>query len=146
MKRLEIRPVKTEDAESLSAIHQAAFAQGWDSAAMVSLLRNRAKGWLASYKDRPAGFVLLRQAGAEAEILTLAVAPAARRRGIGAALLDMACASLKKDGVAKLFLEVSESNEAAIGLYEHTDFARFGERPRYYEDGAAALLYARYLV
>jgi ribosomal-protein-alanine N-acetyltransferase len=84
--------------------------------------------------------LLGRVAAGEAEILTLAVAPAARRQGIATALLDAARAQGKARGAAALFLEVSVANHPALELYRRFGFAAVGRRRRYYADSSDALV------
>ncbi len=75
------------------------------------------------------GFIVARMVAAgEGEILNLAVAPEARRAGVGQALLR----HVLKGTPGSWFLEVRESNAGAIRLYETTGFRRFGERSGYY--------------
>ncbi len=64
----------------------------------------------------------------EAEILTVAVHPQARRRGVGAALLR----DLIRRVPGRLFLEVRRSNQCARSLYERLGFVVYGQRPGYY--------------
>ncbi|TCZ55290.1 GNAT family N-acetyltransferase [Roseicella aquatilis] len=90
-----------------------------------------------------AGFVLARAAGGEAEILTLAVLPAARRQGLGAALMAAALAGAAARGAEAMFLEVAAGNAAALPLYRGLGFAEVGRRRRYYPDGADALVLRR---
>ena len=78
------------------------------------------------------GFVLARVATDEAEILTLAVLPQARRSGQGGRLLDAAAAEAAQQGATALFLEVASDNLAALGLYQSRHFATVGRRPHYY--------------
>jgi ribosomal-protein-alanine N-acetyltransferase len=68
----------------------------------------------------------------EGEIADLAVAPWARRRGVGGLLLDLAAADARDVGVRTLYLEVRESNAAAIALYESRGFGTIGRRRQYY--------------
>ncbi|OYW10169.1 MAG: ribosomal-protein-alanine acetyltransferase [Rhodospirillales bacterium 12-71-4] len=89
------------------------------------------------------GFVLARVAADEAEILTLAVVPEARRTGQGGALLAAAMAGALARGAAAMFLEVSERNLAARALYAAAGFGEVGRRRRYYPDGADALVLRR---
>lgn len=80
----------------------------------------------------PAGFCAWRQTSPEeAEVLNLAVDPGMRRRGVASALL----AALARTATGSLFLEVAESNLAAIALYEHHGWVRTGIRKGYYEQG-----------
>lgn len=86
------------------------------------------------------GLVLARVAGGEAEILTLAVVPAARRHGVAAGLLQAAIVRLVASGAAVAFLEVSVENTAALRLYLRQGFAQTGRRPAYYSDRSDALV------
>ena len=78
------------------------------------------------------GFILVRTVADEAEILTLAVRPADRRRGIAAGLVARGASVAAAQGASRLFLEVAEDNDAARGLYERAGFVEAGRRPRYY--------------
>ena len=77
------------------------------------------------------GFSLLRTVADEAELLLLAVAPPARRRGIGSALLEHFMAHAEALGVRRLHLEVRDGNPA-IAMYSAFGFAPEGRRRKYY--------------
>src|SRR5690606_10958992 len=81
---------------------------------------------------KPVGFVLARVAADEGEILTVAVARSHRRRGIGWLLMDAVLRRLHSDRAQSLFLEVDETNAAAIALYRRLGFHEVGKRPAYY--------------
>ena len=70
----------------------------------------------------------------EAEILNLAVLPKSRRQGIARCLLGEALGSIAAAGVTEAYLEVRQSNEEAIGLYQSQGFRPVGLRPDYYRD------------
>lgn len=82
--------------------------------------------------EAPGGFALFALAADEAEVLTLAVAPGARRRGLGAALLAAAAAAAAARGARSIHLEVAEDNAAARALYARAGFAETGRRRGYY--------------
>lgn len=82
-------------------------------------------------------------AAGEAELLRIAVAPPARRRGLARDLLRAAEADLRARGVRALRLEVRVSNAAARALYEAEGWRMEGLRPRYYGDGEDAALYGK---
>jgi ribosomal-protein-alanine N-acetyltransferase len=86
------------------------------------------------------GFVLARVAGGEAEILTLAVAPAARGGGLGRSLLQAAINKARALQARTMFLEVGTDNPAALALYAGLGFARVGMRKGYYNGRDAAVL------
>jgi [ribosomal protein S18]-alanine N-acetyltransferase len=132
-------------AQALAAIHAEAFDAPWPAEAFAALLAQPG----VMLEATPDGFVLMQAAADEAEILTLAVRPAARRKGVATALVEMAARRAELAGAGRLFLEVAEDNVAARALYARLGFEPAGRRPRYYArpEGPAvdALLLARNL-
>lgn len=94
-----------------------------------------------------AGFLLGRAVAGEAELLTLAVAPEARRLGLGRRLVARFLYQAQLRGAERAFLEVAADNAAAIALYESAGFVGAGRRGAYYRapDGSRtdALVLAR---
>ena len=80
------------------------------------------------------GVVVFRITGDEAEILNLAVDPSRRRRGTGSQLMEDAIEACRSAGVAKIFLEVRNSNEGARKFYAHMGFGESGRRRQYYRE------------
>lgn len=118
----------------LATLHAEAFAEGWDASAFTQLLAMPgAEAVLALEAGEPVGFLLTRRAADEAEIITIATRPGARRRGIGRQLLSRHLADLSAHGVNHMFLEVAASNAAAIALYTATGFTEVGRRKAYYQ-------------
>lgn len=125
-----------DDLSAFAEIHKACFAQAWSADALRDLLKTA--GTLAfSASD---GFVMTRVAGDEAEILTIAVVPGSRRKGIASALLNEAARQASKHGARTMFLEVAENNAAALGLYNRLGFREVGRRKSYYGPGEDALI------
>jgi ribosomal-protein-alanine N-acetyltransferase len=81
------------------------------------------------------GYVLFWHVTDEIHLLNVAVEPAARRQGIGRALVDAVTNYARAAHAAKILLEVRASNRPAIALYERLGFIRFNVRARYYPDG-----------
>jgi [ribosomal protein S18]-alanine N-acetyltransferase len=123
----------------LATIHRAAFParEAWSRDVMAMQLELPAT--FGFFHDDGA-MVLARVAADEAEILTLAVAPEQRRRGLGSALLRAAMARAGALDAVTMFLEVSVTNAAARGLYAAHGFVEAGLRRRYYADGTDALV------
>jgi len=121
---------------ALAALHTICFPDPWDAAAISALLV--APGAFAFAHDD--GFVLARSAGGEAEVLTLAVVPAARGQGLGRRLLQAALIRAHELGAQTMFLEVGTENPAALALYAGLGFAKVGMRKRYYGTGDALVL------
>ena len=97
-------------AARLAAIHTSAFPAPWDAAAFEALLDQ--PGVLVIEDSE--GFILLRAVADEAEVLTLAVRPEARRRGLGARLVREGGAAAAARGATRVFLEVADDNTAAL--------------------------------
>jgi len=126
-------------AAALAAIHAAAFPPRDSWGADAISLQLALPGAFGLIDDR-GGMLLGRVVADEAEVLTLAVAPAARRQGIATALLRAAQAHARALGVHAMFLEVATGNAAALALYRHGGFAEVGRRRRYYADASDALV------
>jgi ribosomal-protein-alanine N-acetyltransferase len=89
------------------------------------------------------GFVLSRLTAAEAEILSVAIAPAWRERGFARPLLDLHIRRLAGLGARAVFLEVDQQNAPACRLYRQRGFYEVGRRQGYYGGGATALVLRR---
>jgi len=114
--------------EALAALHAEAFDTPWDAASLTALLAS--PGVFAV--EQPDGFILIRVVADEAEILTLAVRPAARRSGLGGRLVEAAVVRAAALGAERMFLEVAEDNVAARALYARAGFREAGRRRSYY--------------
>lgn len=116
----------------LASIHAEAFDRPgetpWSEAAFADLLAQT--GVFAV--EASDGFIMMRTVADEAEILTLAVRPAARRGGQGARLVGEGVLAAAARGAARVFLEVAEDNVAARALYARAGFVEAGRRPGYY--------------
>jgi ribosomal-protein-alanine N-acetyltransferase len=126
-------------ATAMAAVHAGAFppSEVWRAEAIAGLLAMPGTHGLL---DQAGGMAMLRVAADEAELLTLGVDPAFRRRGVGARLLAAAMARAVADGASAMLLEVAEGNAAARTLYAQAGFAEVGRRRRYYPNGEDALL------
>lgn len=138
-----ILAVGPEAAPLLAALHAEAFAPAdrWGAQAIGLMLD--LPGHFALLADAggvPAGFAMGRVAADQAEILTLAVRPGARRAGLGRALVQALGDHAAQHGACELFLEVAESNAAAQALYAALGADPAGRRRAYYPDGGDALV------
>ncbi|MDF3607786.1 GNAT family N-acetyltransferase [Paracoccus sp. DMF-8] len=125
--------------KDLAQIHARCFPahpRAW-SAGEIAALTDRRGSFLLT---RPAGFLIGRVIADEAELLTLAVAPEARRQGRGRQLLHEFQAKAAAMGAAEGFLEVASDNPAALALYLSQGWQRAGLRRNYYAPGVDALI------
>nr|AYJ09234.1 esterase [uncultured bacterium] len=116
------------DGAALAGLHGQSFETPWDTAAFEALLIQQGVFGIC-HED---GFILCRTVLDEAEILTLAVNPTARRSGLGLRLVEAAAGLAARTGALRLFLEVAEDNPAARGLYARAGFKAEGRRKAYY--------------
>lgn len=120
------------DAATLARLHAACFThpRPWSAAEFQALLADPAV--FLETAEGHAGFALGRAAAGEAELLTLAVDPLFRRRGIGGTLLAAFEAAARGRDAETAFLEVAEDNLPARALYAAAGYAETGRRPGYY--------------
>ncbi len=129
------RPIVEADLDAIVALERRIFTDPWSRRAFAaSLARAAVRGWLI--ETRPgtvAAYGIASMAADEGEILNLAVAPEARGQGCGRAITDAMLAWMAALGARRVYLEVRQSNAAAIGLYTHLGFQAVGSRKAYYE-------------
>lgn len=121
-------------ADELAAIHGRAMVvpPAWSAETIQGFL-DAAGAILATTE---AGFALGRVTLDEAELLTLAVSPEARRQGQARRCLEEFERIAREKGAAQLFLEVAASNGAARALYIGAGFGEIGVRKHYYRAAA----------
>lgn len=133
------RPLAATRSADCARLHAASFAFAWSEEDFEQLLTGAGVVADAAFEadETLCGMILSRAAADEAEILTIAVAPARRRAGVGMALLKTHLPRLVARGVNRLFLEVDSGNLAARALYAARGFAQVGERKAYYRKAGA---------
>jgi ribosomal-protein-alanine N-acetyltransferase len=139
-----IRHAVDADADAIAALEQT--CQGQD-AWSPWLVRDGVEGGLPTVRYLVAeedgevvGYAVASVGGDIAELQRIGVAPAARRTGIATALLDEVVAEAPGTGANRLLLEVREDNGGALAFYAHRGFIEIDRRPRYYRDGATAVV------
>ena len=139
--RFEIRPATAADLPAILAVERSCYDQPWSDRQFRDELANRyghidlllVDGELAGYH---CWWLLY----GELHVLNLATAPAFRRCGVAARLLQTALDAAARQGLERALLEVRAGNSAAISLYRRFGFRESGRRRRYYPDGEDALL------
>lgn len=136
-----LRALGALDLDIAAALHADAFAAlgetAWSRRDLAELMASPGvAGVLIEADHQPVGFALWRRAADEAELLTLAVGPTHRRRGIGRCLLAAVVCNARESGAVALFLEVGIDNPAALSLYEKVGFSKVGRRAAYYRRAA----------
>ena len=129
---MKLRAADASDALALAKAHASAFEAPWPPEAFSGLLGTPGVFALAAVDGGPVGLILMRAIAGEAEVLTLAVEPSHRRRGVARALLEAGLAQAAAAGAEACFLEVAADNIAALALYRAAGFEEAGHRGGYY--------------
>ena len=126
------------NAAELAGLHAASFTRPrpWSEADFAAFLADDTCFLIPEGH----GFVLGRAVLDEAELLTIAVAEAARRQGVGQTLLSRFEAEAARRGAITAFLEVAADNAAALHLYSGASWQDAGRRRNYYGDGVDAAI------
>ena len=137
---LVLRRLGALDLDRAAALHGESFVplgeRAWTRQDLAGLLASPGvTGLLLQAEGRDVGIALCRVAADEAELLTIAVRPAERRRGAGRRLLTAVIDRVREAGARALFLEVGADNPPARALYEAMGFRVVGTRPAYYRRG-----------
>jgi ribosomal-protein-alanine N-acetyltransferase len=127
-----IEAAGADQADLLADLHARAFDKPWTQPEIAKLLENGAVFAILARGPAPQGFVMGWAAAGDAELLTVAVVPEARRRGVGAALVTSAGVTALVRGAVSMHLEVAEDNAAARALYAKLGYEEAGRRPAYY--------------
>ena len=136
-------PLGALDLDRAAALHGESFVplgeRAWTRQDLAELLASPGvTGLLLQAAGHDAGIALYRVAADEAELLTIAVRPTERRRGLGRRLLMAVIERVRAAGARALFLEVGADNPPARALYETMGFRVIGRRAAYYRRGEGA--------
>lgn len=138
-----VEPASLRDAPHLAKLHGASFHRGWGEGEFETILSQRnTLAHRLRLRSKTIGFAVSRIAADEAEILSIAIAPGHRGRGLSRELLLTHLGHLAGRGVRTVFLEVEENNQPARRLYDRVGFAIAGRRERYYREAGGEQLNA----
>jgi ribosomal protein S18 acetylase RimI-like enzyme len=144
-----IREARSTDIDALARIEADRFdSDRLSRRSLVGLANSRSAWVLVATRDhRPIGYavLLIRRGARSARLYSIAVAAEEAGRGVGSSLLAAAEEAARRKGVEGVHLEVRADNSSAITFYERSGYRPTGQREGYYQDGMAALLFAREL-
>lgn len=132
---MKIREMTFEDLDQVMEIENENFTVPWTAEGFFTyLLRMDALFLVAEEEEKILGYCGVIMAADEGDITNVSVKKEQQGCGIGKELVTELIQRTKEQGVTALFLEVRESNQAALGLYEKMGFERMGVRKGYYTD------------
>lgn len=129
-----LRRMELDDIEKVADIEASNFSLPWSQKSFADALLNENTLYVVAVEDDQ----IIGYAGAwcvfgEAEITNVCVDESARKRGVGTEIMKYLIEMGRERECDVFFLEVRESNEKAIGLYEKLGFIRIGIRKNFYE-------------
>ena len=124
-----IRIMALGDAAAMAEIHAASFYKSWSPEDMCSHVKTDI---VLGHGDPLDGFLIIRMAADQAELLTIAVNTEKRRSGLATDILLAGEETAQKSGADILFLELAEDNPAALAFYRKHNYEEFARRPAYY--------------
>jgi ribosomal-protein-alanine N-acetyltransferase len=129
-----VRKMCTADALEASEIEKKYFSVPWSKEAFEDALARPENIYVVAEQDgHIAGYAGSWGVFGETEITNVCVDEEYRRRGIAGKLIDFLVEEAQSKGVEVFFLEVRQSNTAAIKLYESRGFKNIGVRKNFYE-------------
>lgn len=130
----QIQNAAPEDLEQLKNLEEQCFSIPWTREQLESQLPDEHHCFiLAKENNQVLGYVGMMYVLDEGYISNVAVAPEARRRGIGDNLIEVLMKRARELSLSFVTLEVRESNMAAISLYKKHGFQMVGLRKKYYD-------------
>jgi [ribosomal protein S18]-alanine N-acetyltransferase len=129
------RAMGVPDLDAVAALEPVLFGPGgWSRAVVAEELEAPGRYYVVAESDQQViGYAGLWFDGHDAQVMTLATAPARQGQGVGRALLRALLDRAVELGAEQVFLEVRVDNDPAIHLYRTEGFDVMGRRRRYYQ-------------
>ena len=140
MDDFHIRPLEEKDIQRLAELEKELFSDPWPQESFKNELKNRkiSFSYVIEHENQIIAYLIAWCYAGEIHIGNIAVSALFRRKGLAQRLLEhifQVCG-----GYEEAFLEVRESNTAAIALYRKMGFEKLAIRSSYYSDGENALV------
>lgn len=131
--QIKIEPISKNDAPCVAKIEKECFSTPFSEDDILGYIDNPIwHFFVAKLDENTVGYISFTKILDECQIVNVAVSKGARKMGVGSLLIEKLLDFCRKNDVCKLFLEVRESNEAAINLYEKFGFAKVGISKNHY--------------
>lgn len=135
---IDIRPLAIEDVPAASKIEQTANRYPWSENVFRSCFATQYFNFGLYLHDSLIGYYIGYFQGVESQLFNVCVSEAQQGKSYGSMLLQHFITQSIERSAVDAWLEVRQSNIAAIRLYENAGFIQTGIRPRYYRDAAGA--------
>ena len=138
----EFSPMLAEDVVTVLEIEEDIYAFPWTRGNFEDSLASGYTAWLMRDGKQLVGYAVMMRILDEAHLLNISIIPERQHAGLGSLMLETLCDEARSHGVARMILEVRESNAVGRAFYQRHGFLRIGERSDYYpaEHGREAAL------
>ena len=138
-----IRPLRQADLDAVIEVEAASFVEPWSRSLFTEEIAQPTRRYVAATDERSVcGYGGIMLVGEDAHVVTLAVAPGYRERGVASRIMMELVDLARANGARHLTLEVRESNQAALELYRKFGFEPAGTRKGYYTTEDAVVMWA----
>ena len=143
---VNVTVARRDDLPAILALERSGFPEPeqWSERSWAGELAGTGRTVLLARAEQTVGVIALLTTGELADLHRLVVAPAARRCGVGRALVVAGLEAVRHLGALAVMLEVAYTNEAAIALYQRVGFEQLRVRRDYYGPGQHALILKLY--
>ena len=144
--QVRISAARQDDLDAILALERNGFdeSEQWSRRSWQGELLGEHRTILVAREAQLLGAITLQTVGPTADLHRLVVAPRARRRGVGSALVRAGIDAVRHLGARSVMLEVHYDNEPAIALYQQLGFEQRAARTDYYGPGQHALILKLY--
>lgn len=124
-----IRPMENADIEAVNTLEQRCFTDAWSEAMISNMFSNSYdKVYVLENEGEVIGYVNTRDIGGDVDLMCICIKPEEQGKGYASLLME----KIMNEPYSTMMLEVRESNERAIALYEKFGFEKYARRKGYY--------------
>ena len=134
--------MKQSDLKDVVRLESLCFKEPWNEKDCLQELNENpfSHGWLLKEENQIVGYAFLWETFEMAQLARIGIDPLYRKKGLGNELMQHLFQRAKDAGCEFMTLEVRESNEAAIHMYEACEFIQVNVSKGYYPDGENAIV------
>ncbi len=146
---LFFRKMEVEDLEKVLSIAATDLSNPWSKNMFFEELSRPSSHCFVLFERRHGyweellGYICFRNLDGESELLSIAIAPGHRQRGLGKKLMEFYIDFCKQRGVKTFYLEVNPQNISALRLYQSLSYKEVGRRKNFYRNQEDALVMER---
>ena len=127
-----VSQIEPRHIKDIAKLEKECFSTPWSEQTIEDAFKTGTRFFVAQKNNSVLGYVGISAILDEGYITNVAVFPEARQQGVASALLNSLFEFAKENGLSFISLEVRESNNPAISLYNKFGFKTEGKRKNFY--------------